>query len=136
MNRSEWHAPEQILSRRWNGTLIPGSGSGNRRGDIHTKHWVVEVKTTRGSSYTVKTSDLDKTLRYAFSIGKRPCLVIWTGRMVESTILIPVQYGINERYVKTKRLDLPCEGVQITSKYAVWEAVTALNFELEYLDDG
>jgi len=74
-----WKTQEQRLAKKLKGRVTPGSGSTpvlKFKGDVVNELYVVEAKSTKDKSYSLKLEDLRKVVRYAFQQNKLPAFQI------------------------------------------------------------
>lgn len=76
-----WKCVEREVAQELNGKLVPGSGSGYRKGDVQLRladgtRVLVEVKSTTSERYQLSRSLLDKVSHQADAIGAIPIIVI------------------------------------------------------------
>lgn len=69
---------EKSLARRLGGETVPGSGSGNQKGDIKRCHGVfrIECKTTKNKSFSVTRDMIRKIEEAALPNREVPAIVI------------------------------------------------------------
>lgn len=63
---------EKTTKKRYNGRLIPGSGSGTLKEDVEDGDWLIQNKSTKRLSYSVKHEDMEKVRKEAALRGKYP----------------------------------------------------------------
>lgn len=56
------------------GRAVPGSGSGESKGDARNSNWMVEDKFTTGKSFQLKRDILSKAIRQAGKTGRKPVI--------------------------------------------------------------
>lgn len=84
---------EGATAERVDGKTTPGSGSQwHSKGDVVTKYWLIENKTTVTSEYGLKVSTLRKVVAEAALEGKTPALEIeFDGRVRETFVVLPLR---------------------------------------------
>lgn len=63
---------EKTTKSRYGGKLVPGSGSGILKEDVEDGDWLIQNKSTKYLSYSVKHEDLEKVRKEAAFRGKYP----------------------------------------------------------------
>ena len=71
---------EKKVASLASGFLVPGSGSGNFKGDVQSPVFKIECKSTEKDSISVKLAWLQKIENEALSDGKVPILSIEMGK--------------------------------------------------------
>lgn len=56
------------------GRVVPGSGSGEAKGDARNSCWMVEDKFTTGKSFQLKRDVLSKAIKQAGKTGRKPVI--------------------------------------------------------------
>lgn len=67
---------EKKTAEDFGGKLVPGSGAGVIKGDVHTKELYLECKTTSKTQYTLTATTLEVLTRNADLEDKIPVLVL------------------------------------------------------------
>ena len=74
---STWRVVEQDVADKLQGRRTIGSGNiWHDKGDIKAKDYLIEVKSTKKKSISLKLSWLKKIEKEAIKIGKKPALVL------------------------------------------------------------
>ena len=69
---------ERELAKRFNGKLVPGSGSGHEKGDVKGCHGLIriEAKTTKNKSFSITRDMVNKIEDAALTNTEIPAIVI------------------------------------------------------------
>jgi hypothetical protein len=78
-NKKRSKKQEKKVASLASGFLVPGSGSGRFKGDVQSKEFKIECKTTEKDSISLKLSWLRKIEAEALSDAKTPVLSIEIG---------------------------------------------------------
>mgnify|MGYP001820048078 CR=1 FL=1 len=79
--RRECQAAEDI-----GGRTVPGSGSGEAKGDARNSSWMVEDKFTTGKSYQLRRDILSKAISQASKTGRKPVIRVGLAEGTELAI--------------------------------------------------
>jgi hypothetical protein len=68
---------EERIAKEFGGSRVPGSGAfWHRKGDVRTKHFLMELKRTDAASYRITKNVWRKIRREALQEGKTPIMVL------------------------------------------------------------
>ena len=77
LSKSDWKTSERDVANKLQGRRTVGSGNKwHDKGDIKTKDYLIEVKSTKKKSISLKLSWLKKIEKEAIKIGKKSALVL------------------------------------------------------------
>lgn len=85
---------EKEIAKRTKGRQVPGSGSGNVKGDVRVpKLYRIECKTTKHKSFSVTLDMVDKIEDAAIASGEIPIIVVefndGYGKKIKELAVIP-----------------------------------------------
>jgi len=135
---TDWERQEKILAHRIRGKRSRGSGNRNQKGDVFTRHWLIECKSSsHPSRITIYLKWLEKVRQEARASGKMPALYLKTEQL--ACVLVPYEFqqqqedpGWRSRVMDLKNMKHP---TTIHSSDVVWITMHHVDFENLILEE-